>query len=97
MQHLAKHKHPLTLLYEYFGNIGIDSNINAKNDYDRVTLHSHHRVGYDGQDKILSAEYAFIVLCALLFVSFNGDQNTFTSSEAQSRIQWNGGCLQKNL
>ena len=97
MQDQAKHRHPLTLLYEYFGNIGFNSSINSKDVCNRITVHSYHRMGYDGQNKVLSTQYAFVIFCALLFVSTNSDQNTSTDSEAKSYVQWNIGCLQKDL
>lgn len=98
MQHQVEHILPETLAFEYCHIIGTGVDINPGNDCGRgTTVHSHHRVGYDGQDEVLSTEHALFVLSPLLFISSNSNQNAFTNSKAQSCIHWNDRCLQEDL
>lgn len=88
MQHQVERTLSQTLLYEYCNNIGATCHINPGDDCGRgTTIYSYHRVGYDGQNKVLSAQHAVVVLGALLLVSFNGNQNPLTDPKAQSYVQ----------
>ncbi|XP_076632399.1 solute carrier family 25 member 44 isoform X2 [Colletes latitarsis] len=88
MQHQVEQRHPKILTYEYSDSVVSASDINPKNDCGGVApFYSHYRVGYDGQNKVFSIEYALILFSALLFISFDGNQNTFASSKAQLYVQ----------
>ena len=98
MQHEVERTLSQTSLYEYYNNIGATCHINPGDDCGRgTTIYSYHRVGYDGQDQVLSAQHAVVVLGALLFVSTNGNQNPLTDPEAQSYVQRNDRRLEENI
>lgn len=89
MQHQVEQTLPHTLVSEYCDSIESGSGINPRNDHGgSTTYYPHHRVGYDGQVKVFSTEYAIILFSALLFISFNGNKNSFTSTEEQLYVQW---------
>lgn len=50
------------------------------------SLHSHHRVGYDGQNKVLSPEYAVILFGEVLLVSTYSDQNSSSDPKEKSYV-----------
>lgn len=52
------------------------------------TIHSHHRVGYDGQDQILSTQHAVFILGQVLPVSSNSDQDSSSGAKTKSHVQW---------
>ena len=52
------------------------------------TVHPHHRVGHDGQDEILPAQHAVLVLGQVLPVSPDSDQDSPTSAKTKSHVQW---------
>jgi len=52
------------------------------------TIHSHHRMGYDGQDQILSTQHAVLILGQVLPVSSDSDQDSSSGAKAKSHVQW---------
>lgn len=52
------------------------------------TVHPHHRVGHDGQDQILPAQHAVLVLGQVLPVPPDSDQDSPSSAKAKSHVQW---------
>lgn len=52
------------------------------------TVHPHHRVGHDGQNKILSTQHAVLVLGQMLSISSDSDQDSASSAETKSHVQW---------
>lgn len=57
------------------------------------TVHPHHRVGHDGQDEILPAQYAVLVLGQVLPVPPDSDQDSPPSAKTKSHVQWYGRCM----
>lgn len=52
------------------------------------TVHSHHRVGYDGQNQILSTQHAVLIFSQMLPISSDSDQNSSSSTKTKSHVQW---------
>lgn len=52
------------------------------------TIHSHHRMGYDGQDQILSAQHAVLILGQVLPVPSDSDQDSSSGAKTKSHVQW---------
>lgn len=50
------------------------------------TIHSHHRVGHDGQNQVLSTQHAVLVLGQMLSISFDSDQDSTSSAETKSHV-----------
>lgn len=52
------------------------------------TVHPHHRVGHDGQNQVLSTQHAVLVLGQMLSISSDSDQDSASSAETKSHVQW---------
>lgn len=52
------------------------------------TVHPHHRVGHDGQNQVLSAQHAVLVLGQMLSISSDSDQDSASSAKTKSHVQW---------
>lgn len=50
------------------------------------TLHSHHRVGYDGQNQIYPTQHTLVVLGQVLPLPFDGDQDAPSGAKAKSHV-----------
>lgn len=76
-------------IYLLNSSIGTNYNICARPRNVRGrgnTVHSHHRVGHDGQNQVLSTQHAVLVLGQMLSISFDSDQNSASSAETKSHI-----------
>lgn len=50
------------------------------------TVYPHHRVGYDGQDQVLSFEHAVFVLSEMLSISTHSHKDTSSDSEEKPYV-----------
>lgn len=61
-----------------------------------IAFYSHHRVGHDGQDKVLSAQHAVLVFSSLLSLSPYGHQDTTADSTKNSYVhRYSTNCNKK--
>ncbi|CAK9807678.1 Solute carrier family 25 member 44 [Anthophora quadrimaculata] len=61
MQHQVEQKQLQTLPYEHYNYIELNSGKSIKDVCSgNSTFHSYHRMGYDGQDKVLSTEHNYM-------------------------------------
>lgn len=98
MQHQAEQKLPRSLLYDWSDNIKRNTDVKPEDVCGRgTTVHTYHRMGYDGQEQVLPIEHALIFLSQMLPLPFDCNKDPFTGAKTKSHVQWNGRCLQKDL
>lgn len=76
-------------LYYYNNRLNKNNNPSPEDDCGRgTTFHTYHRMGHDGQDKILSTKHALIIFSSLLSLSPDCHQNEAANSTKKSHVHW---------